>query len=80
MAFSIDRWARHSSHKNDSVPTLHSYWEAATLADIGAAGYLNAVADDLKIGDALLVKGSDGTAMRQVTAVTPDVTIGALAA
>lgn len=76
MAFSINNWDKLSCEGNSIVPSVYSYYSAAeALAVLEAAGYFNNVSGRLKIGDTIMVRGSDGTAETRVTAVTPNVTL-----
>ena len=57
--------------------TLWHYTAADTSAVIGASGYFNSVSSLMNKGDLIIASGSD-TALRQVTAVSPNVTTAAL--
>ncbi|MCL2331232.1 MAG: hypothetical protein FWC61_01675 [Proteobacteria bacterium] len=59
--------------------TLWHYAAAETKAAITANGYFNDVKTLMNAGDIIMVNGSDGSALRGVTATATDVTVGTLA-
>jgi hypothetical protein len=76
MAFSLNNFARSSSHANSDCPVIWVYRTNDTEADIEGAGYFNAVADDLNVGDMIHIHAdADGTPSYEITWVT-DITAG----
>ena len=82
MAFSDGIFAKLGTHANYDAGFSWTYKEDATVAAISASGYLNTVVGDLQAGDLIIVRGSNGTALRQVTSATGvmPVTVAALTA
>jgi len=80
MAFTLSDLVKVSGHANAPLGGTYEYKEAATIATIVASAYMNAASGVLRIGDVVVVRGSDGTGIRQVTSATgaTPVTLGAL--
>lgn len=78
MAFVLATFDKLSASGVTGLPVLWAY-ESSTdnLATIGASGYFNDIAYNLSVGDYLYIKGSDGSNLYGVTAVSPNVTIAA---
>lgn len=78
MAFSLNNWDKLSQAGLTQMIVLWGYVSSTdTLATIGASAYFNDVADHLTIGDYIYIRGSDGSNLYAVTAVSPNVTIAA---
>lgn len=85
----LDRAATNSTTPQVGV-AMHKYKSTTdTLSTITASGYFNNAYStapsnnsnapiQLQVGDAILIEGSNGTAMYQITAVTPNVTVSTL--
>lgn len=88
----LDRAAFNSTTTADVGVGLHKYASDTDLiATITATGYFNNAVQapesnntnapvQLQVGDAILIEGTDATAFYSVTALTPDVTVTAIAA
>lgn len=80
MAFTLQTLNRTSSGANDNAPICWSYASTTdAAATIEAAGYFNDVFMNFSINDQIYVQATDGPGFYNVTAVTPNVTISALA-
>jgi len=80
MAFALTGINRVSAGANTNAPAVMAYATAAdTGAQVAAAGYFDSFVENLRVGTIILVKASDGTGFYQVTAVSPTVTVSALA-
>ena len=76
MAFAIANWDKLSCEGNSIVPSVYSYYGAAELkATLEASAYFNRMASRLRIGDTIMVRGSDGMDECRVATVSPDVTL-----
>lgn len=76
MAFNLNNWDKLSQAGLTQMLVLWGYVSSAdSLATIGTANYFDDVADHLTIGDYIYVRGSDGSNLYGVTAVSPHVTI-----
>lgn len=85
----LDRASLHSTTPPVGV-AIHKYKSTTdTLATISASGYFNSAYSlppsnnstqpiQLQVGDVMVANGTNGTALYQVTAVTPNVTLAAL--
>lgn len=51
MAFTLATFALDGSHANKNIPRTHTYNTADTQATVNTAGYFNAIADQLEVGD-----------------------------
>lgn len=51
MAFDRTKFARSSAHANADVPVTWNYKTDDTVADVNTAGYFNAVAKEVNVGD-----------------------------
>lgn len=54
MAYTHPGLVRMSAHANSNFPTLWGYKSADTVATVNTAGYFNAAAADLKVGDVIM--------------------------
>lgn len=80
MAFDVTKINRVSAGANTTAPAVHSYYAGAdTGATVAGAGYFNDYAENLRIGTLIFVRASDGPGFYYVTAITPNVTVSALA-
>lgn len=59
---------------NDNCPTIWTYKTTDALTAVDAAGYFNAVADRLKVGDWILVSSSSTWGIHIVNQNTRDLT------
>lgn len=59
--------------------TLWHYAADETLTAISAAGYFDNVKTLMNIGDLIIINGNNNTSIKKVSAVTPSVTVAALA-
>lgn len=94
MAFDSNNLYLDRATTNSTTPqvgvAMHKYLSTTdTLSTITASGYFNDAYQtapsnnsnapiQLQVGDAMLIEGSNGTAMYQVTAVSPNVTVSTL--
>ncbi len=61
--------------QNRGTSSVFTYTDTAvTLATIDTSGYFNNAADILKVGDWLLIRGSNGQAISYVSSNTRDLT------
>lgn len=82
MSGDITTFARISATGNDTAPVMYSFLSTTdAMAIIKASGYFDFLMQDLtngigviKVNDVLLVRGTDGDALLNVTAVTTAVT------
>ena len=67
---------------NTSVsPRWSSYTDTTqTRATMIASAFFNSIASQIRLNDIIHVTGSDGIGLYYVTAITPNVTLGALVA
>ncbi len=80
MAFSLTGINRVSAGGNTNAPAFHSYYSATDDgATIAAAGYFDDYSQNLRVGTFIYVRASDGPGFYYVTAVSPTVTVSALA-
>lgn len=82
MAFADGTLTKVSGHANSLLGGFWEYKEDATVAAICASGYMNTAAADFKLGDVVVMRGSNGTGLAQITSAsgaTP-VTVGAFTA
>jgi hypothetical protein len=79
MAFADGTLTKVSGHANSLLGGFWEYKENATVATIAASGYFNAATKTLQQYDVLVIRGSNGTALAQVTSATgaTTVTVGA---
>lgn len=82
MAYADGTLTKVSGHANSTLGGFWEYKEAATVAAIAASGYFNSATNILKQYDIILIRGSNGTGIAQVTSATAaaTVTVGALSA
>ena len=82
MAYDVLNLSKVSGHANYALGGFWEYKEDATVAAISASGYLNGATNVLQLGDVIVVRGNNGTALRQVTSATgaATVTVAALTA
>lgn len=74
MAYSRENLQR-IGPQNRGAPSLFSFVDSgSTLATIDGSGYFNDAADILKVGDFILVVGSNGYGISIVNANTRDLT------
>lgn len=80
MAFSVLGINRTSAGANTKAPAFMSYYTATdTGAQVAAAGYFNDFVENLRVGTVIYVRASDGNGFYSISAVTPNVTVAALA-
>ena len=60
MAFSDVGFNTHGASKAGNAPSVHTYSTADAIADVNTAGYFNAVASILKVGDIIFCYTSTG--------------------
>ncbi len=61
MAFSRDGWNPIGGQsKKGTAPQLFSYTTTDAHTDVDGSGYLNAVSDDVAVGDMVMVRGNTG--------------------
>ncbi len=71
MAYDKSKWARGTSHANSDIPTLWCYSTTDAESDIEGSGYFNSVADQVVVGDRILIHvDSDGSDTSEFTWVT----------
>lgn len=76
MSFNLAKWDKLSSAAVTGLPILWVYASATdALATIGAANYFDDIAYNMSVGDYIYIRGSDGSNLYGVTAVSPHVTI-----
>lgn len=82
MAYDVLNLSKVSGHANSAIGQTWEYNENVTVATMAASGYLNGAANLLKRYDVIVLRGSNGTALAQVTSVTgaTPVTVGAFTA
>ena len=82
MAYSATNLSKVSGHANSALGGFWEYKEAVTVATIAASGYLNGATNILKQYDVIVIRGSNGSALAQVTSATgaATVTVGAFTA
>ena len=59
--------------------TLWHYAASETLATIITDGYFNNVKTLMNVGDVVIINASDSTVIKTITALSTDVTVGAIA-
>lgn len=80
MSFNLNYWARGTSSANDNASIEFRYLSTTDdSATIATANYFDDMASSLKIGDEIYVTATDGAGYYTVTAVSPHVTVSALA-
>lgn len=78
MAFNKENFASFSNVANYGAVVGFSYRSSTdTLAEITASAYFNDFAQRFTAGDIMFLQGSDAEGMYKITAVTPNVTVGA---
>ena len=60
MAFSDVGFNTHGASKSGNAPSVHTYSTADAIADVNTAGYFNAIASLLKVGDIIFCYTSTG--------------------
>jgi len=60
MAFSDVGFNTHGASKSGNAPSMHTYATADAIADVNTAGYFNAIASLLKVGDIIFCYTSTG--------------------
>jgi hypothetical protein len=82
MAYSESGLTKVSGHANSGLGGFWEYKEDAAVAAIAASGYFNNATKILQKGDAILIRGNNGTGWAQVTSDTGagTVTVGAFTA
>ena len=60
MAFLADGFNTHGASKAGNSPSIHTYSTADAVADVNTAGYFNAIASILKVGDVMFCYTSSG--------------------
>lgn len=83
MAFVRSGLTKVSGHANNLIGNTWEYFDATdAVATIAASGYFNNVTNLLRKGDVIVIRGSNGTALVQVTSNTAaaTVTVGAFTA
>lgn len=82
MAYEAINLHRAVTHQNNLIGSTWEYQENVTVATMAASAYLNGAAGTLKKFDVIILRGSNGTALAQVTSNTgaTPVTVGAFTA
>jgi hypothetical protein len=60
MAFSDIGFNTHGASKAGNAPSVHTYSTADAIADVNTAGYFNAIASLLRVGDIIFCYTSTG--------------------
>lgn len=60
MPFSATGFNTHGASKSGNAPSVHTYSTADAIADVNTAGYFNAIASLLKVGDLIFCFTSTG--------------------
>lgn len=60
MAFSDIGFNTHGASKAGNAPSVHTYSTADAIADVNTAGYFNAIASLLRVGDVIFCYTSTG--------------------
>lgn len=60
MAFSDVGFNTHGASKSGNAPSVHTYSTTDAIADVNTAGYFNALASLLKVGDIIFCYTSTG--------------------
>lgn len=60
MAYSDVGFNTHGASKSGNAPSVHTYSTADAIADVNTAGYFNAIASLLKVGDIIFCFTSTG--------------------
>lgn len=60
MAFSDVGFNTHGASKSGASPSVHTYATADAIADVNTAGYFNAIASLLRVGDIIFCYTSTG--------------------
>lgn len=69
MAFDKANFAIDGSHYNPNIPRVHKYYSGDdAIAAINTAGYFNDLADDLSVGDVIVVRDSAGAVAQALVA------------
>jgi len=76
MAFTLVSWSQVTSSQNTDSLRVFGYKSSTdTLSTIQASAYFNTVARRLNTGDMIIIQGSDGRSLLEVTATSPNVTV-----
>lgn len=60
MPFISDGFNTHGASKSGNAPSMHTYSTADAIADVNTAGYFNAIASLLRVGDLIFCFTSTG--------------------
>lgn len=60
MPFISDGFNTHGASKSGNAPSMHTYSTADAIADVNTAGYFNAIASLLRVGDLVFCFTSTG--------------------
>ena len=60
MPFAADGFNTHGASKSGAAPSIHTYSTADAIADVNTAGYFNAIAPLLRVGDIIFCYTSTG--------------------
>jgi hypothetical protein len=60
MPFAADGFNTHGASKSGNAPSMHTYSTADAIADVNTAGYFNAIASLLRVGDIIFCFTSTG--------------------
>ena len=60
MPFAADGFNTHGASKSGNAPSMHTYSTADAIADVNTAGYFNAIASLLRVGDIIFCYTSTG--------------------
>jgi hypothetical protein len=60
MPFASDGFNTHGASKSGNAPSVHTYSTADAIADVNTAGYFNALASILRVGDIIFCYTSSG--------------------
>lgn len=60
MAYDSIGFNTHGASKSGNAPSVHTYSTADAIADVNTAGYFNAIASLLKVGDIIFCFTSTG--------------------
>lgn len=61
MAYSADGFTAYSASKRGNAPSMYAYKTADAIADVNTAGYFNALANTLEVGDIIHCVTSTGS-------------------
>jgi len=60
MPYANDGFNTHGASKSGNAPSVHTYSTTDAIADVNTAGYFNAIASLLRVGDVIFCYTSTG--------------------